>query len=131
MLLCDAVQSVGGKLYILGGGWTHLHIQSPPNVGLAIKIEVPWNRANERHTLVVALKTEDGDAVEMGGTEVAAQGEIEVGRPAGLKPGTPLDSPLALNFAGLVFEPGGYVWELLINGEPVGRTPFRVVAGSQ
>ena len=44
--------------------------------------------------------------------------EFEVGRPAGIKPGTPLELPLAVNSGPLPLEPGGrYEWRLSIDGE--------------
>jgi hypothetical protein len=131
MLLCDAAQSVGGKLYVLGGGWSQIGPQAPPggySMALAIKLTVPWDRANEQFHMRASLVTADGDAVDFGGSPVAADGQLEVGRPAGLRPGTPLDSTLALNFAGLTLDPGGYVWELEVAGHALARAPFRVMA---
>ena len=44
--------------------------------------------------------------------------EFEVGRPAGIKPGTPLELPLAVNSARCRSSPGGrYEWRLSIDGE--------------
>src|SRR3712207_6134998 len=62
MLLCDAAEEVGGKLYILGGGWSFLHRPGvPTNMALAIKIAVPWNETNQSHTLRAHLLTDDGE----------------------------------------------------------------------
>ena len=47
---------------------------------------------------------------------VAFGGEFEVGRPPGLKPGTPLDFPVAVNSTPLPLEPGRYEWRLTIDG---------------
>ena len=53
---------------------------------------------------------------------------FEVGRPPGLKPGTYLDFPVAVNSAPLPLEPGLYVWRLTIDDEadPDWRLPFTV-----
>ena len=53
---------------------------------------------------------------------------FEVGRPAGLKPGTPLDFPVAVNSGPLPLEPGRYEWRLTIDGEADDdwRLPFSV-----
>ena len=53
---------------------------------------------------------------------------FEVGRPAGLKPGTPLDFPVAMNSGPLLLEPGIYEWRLTIDGEVDDdwRLPFSV-----
>jgi hypothetical protein len=40
ILLADAAQAAGGKLYILGGGWSITSTPTPP-AALAIKIDIP------------------------------------------------------------------------------------------
>ena len=127
MLLCDAAQAIGGKLYVLGGGWSHiLQPNVPVNMALAVKVEVPWDRANEQHRLVARLLTADAEPVEINGQPVVTEGTFEVGRPAGLAPGSPLDAVFALSFTGLALDANLYVWELEIDGEPGARTVFRV-----
>jgi hypothetical protein len=127
MLLCDSAQAVGGKLYILGGGWSILtRIEPTASMSLAVKLAIPWSRANERLDVEAVLVTDQGEKVEQDGQAVRAAGNLEVGRPPGLRPGTPLDATFALNFQGLALEAGGYVWELRVNGEPAARAPFNV-----
>lgn len=129
MLLCDAADAVGGKLYIIGGGWSQiLAPNAPVNMALAVKLAVPWDQANERISIQASLLTEDGKPVDLGEGPFSAGGELEVGRPPGLKRGTPLDAPFVLNFAGLVLIPGGYVWELEIDNQVKARAPFRVLS---
>jgi hypothetical protein len=128
MLLCDSAQSIGGKLYILGGGFSTI-LGVPGGVStmsLAIKIEVPWDQTNRKVQFEVKLLTEDGEQVDLGRGPVGGSGEFEVGRPAGLKPGSPIDVPLALPFVAMPLKPGGYVWELDINGTTMSRIPFRL-----
>jgi hypothetical protein len=127
MLLCDAAQAAGGKLYVLGGGWTHVYSpNNPVPMALAVLIAVSWNRANERHTVEAILVTADGATVEFDGNQIMASGEFEVGRPAGIRAGTQLNTALAFNFGGLALDVGDYVWELRINGGLEARAPFRV-----
>lgn len=127
MLLCDAAQSVGGKLYVIGGGWSQLSAaQWPGLVSLAIRLAIPWDRANESLHMEARLVTDQGEAIEIDGTPVKAEGDLEVGRPPGMKRGSPLDTTLALNFQGLALDQGGYVWELEIADQIVARSPFRV-----
>ena len=129
MLLCDAAESIGGKLYILGGGWSQIYTPDVPvNMALAVKLAIPWDRANDPIQIRASLLTEDGQLVNFGMGPVSTEGGIEVGRPPGLKRGTPLDAPLVLNFAGLTIQPGGYVWELEADGGVVARAPFRVLS---
>ena len=127
MLLCDAAEEVGGKLYILGGGWSFLHRPDvPTSMALAVKIAVPWNDTNQSHTLRAHLLTDDGETVDIAGETVEATGNFEVGRPPGVKPGSDIDAPFVLPFQ-LALPAGGYVWELEIDDEPAARTPFRVL----
>jgi hypothetical protein len=120
MMLADAAQAVGGKLYILGGGWSVTGPQPSP-FAIALKIEVPWDEANRPHEFALSLVNADGQPVVLptpgGEAAVEVKGNLEVGRPAGLKPGTPLDSTLAINFGPLSIPPGGrYLWRLSIDG---------------
>lgn len=132
MLLCDYAQAVAGKLYIVGGGWSILTMMEPrARMSLAVKLTVPWSRANERMHIEAVLITDEGQEVmqesDDGERPVMAEGDLELGRPPGLRPGTPLDATFVLNFEGLDLEPGGYVWELRISGDPAARTPFQVI----
>lgn len=121
MLLADSAQSVNGKLYILGGGWSVIG-PDPSPMAVAMLIDVPWDQANRRHSWKLSLLDEDGQPVKLmtpiGDQELELTAEFEVGRPPGLKPGTPLPVPLAVNIGPLPLPPGrGYVWVCSINGE--------------
>ena len=121
MLLADSAQAVGGKLYILGGGWS-VTGPGPVPSAIAMKIEVPWDRANERHDLKIALVDGDGQPVLVptpeGERPLEMTAQFEVGRPPGLLPGTPLDFTLAVNLGPLPLRPGQrYVWRCTIHGE--------------
>jgi len=117
MLLCDSAQAVNGKLFILGGGLSVIGPKPQP-LALAIHVTVPWDRANIAHNWKLALIDEDGRAVTVGDKEVAVNGRFEAGRPTGLRAGTPLGVPLAINLAALRLKPGiGYSFVLEIDGE--------------
>ncbi len=123
MLLADAAQAVNGKLYVLGGGWS-VAGPGPAPSALAIKIEVDWDQGNKKHQFRIALIDSDGHPVRVPNPvqpepmTVELSGEFEAGRPAGLKPGTPLDVVLALNFGPIALQPDGrYVWRMWIDGE--------------
>lgn len=123
-MLADAAQAVEGKLYILGGGWSITGPQ-PTAMAIALKLEVPWDQANRRHRWQIELLDGDGLLVQLsvmpnGGhlQTVHIQGELEVGRPAGLPPGTALDVPMAINIGPLPLPPGQrFVWKLTIDEE--------------
>ncbi len=121
MLLADSAQTAAGKLYVLGGGWS---ITNPGGVAsaIAIKIDVPWDRADVRHSWRLVLVDSDGRAVEgptaSGRQAVAMEGEFQVRRPPGLAPGTSIDLPLAITVPPLVLAPGArYEWRLTIDEE--------------
>ncbi len=132
VVLCDSAQAVDGKLYMLGGGWTHVLAAGPLTVALAVVIAVPWGDANRRHRVRVALVDEDGAPItqegEQGLLTVGHEGQFEIGRPPGIKAGSDLNAVMVFKFGGLVLPPGGYVWELTV-GDATERTPFWVVGG--
>lgn len=128
MLLCDAAEQVNGKLYILGGGWSIIFSpDTPAPTTLAVKLAVPWNDTNRRMRILARLLDEDANPIDLGAGPVQAEGDMEVGRPPGMKPGTPIDLPLALPFGPLAYPAGGYVFELKVDGDVVARAPFRVL----
>ena len=133
LLLADFAQVADGKLTVVGGGWSVTGPEPTP-FAIAILVQVPWDQANVRHTLRLELIDADGHQVTIE-TEDGEEEPIvffddlvfEVGRPPGLKPGTPLDFPVAVNSGPLPLEPGGrYEWRLSIDGrsDEDWRLPF-------
>ncbi|MCX5794503.1 MAG: hypothetical protein NTY77_03285 [Elusimicrobia bacterium] len=121
MLLADFAQAVNGKLYIMGGGWS-LTGPVPNPSAIAIKIEVPWNETNRKHALKLELVDSDYHPVMVatpaGNAPLAITADFEVGRPAGMIQGTPIDVPIAFNLAPIPLEPGKrFVWKLSIDGK--------------
>ncbi len=117
MMLADSAQVADGKLFILGGGLGVIGPRPQP-LGIALHIRVPWDRANVGHEWRLELLDEDGRPVTANEKPIIVGGRFEAGRPAGLKPGTPLSVPLAINFATLPLTPGNsYTWQLSIDGK--------------
>jgi hypothetical protein len=121
LLLADYAVVSDGKLTIVGGGWSQTGPEPSP-FGIGLLIQVPWDQSNTVHTFAVQLLDADGEPVvletdEDEGQPVAFGGDFEVGRPPGLKPGTPLDFPVAMNSTPLPLEPGRYEWRLTIDGK--------------
>lgn len=118
MLLADAAQEVGGKLYVLGGGWSVTGPDLPP-MALALKIDVPWSEANEPHEFQLVLVDADGHPVRLGDppADVRAGGRFEVGRPPGLPAGSDIDFAFALNVGPLPLPAGRFAWQLWVDGE--------------
>jgi hypothetical protein len=121
ILLADAAQAIDNKLYLLGGGWSVTGPDPTPSA-LAIALKVPWDEANRRHDMRVELLDSDGHAITVGGTPeeakpVVIESHFEVGRPPGLRPGTPIDLAFAVNIGPMPLPPGGrYEWRLSIDG---------------
>ena len=121
MLLADHAVVSEGKLYINGGGWS-VTGPTPTPSAIAVKLDVPWDRANQKLQLRLRLIGQDGDPVMFAGPEgpqpVEITGEAEIGRPDGLPHGADIDFPLAFQLGPLPLEPGQrYQWVLDIDGE--------------
>jgi hypothetical protein len=120
MLLCDSAQIADGKLYILGGGWSFVG-PDPTAMAIAVKIDVPWTDGDTMHQWTLELNDEDGAPVflptQNGNEALIVSGEFQAYRQEGLRPGTPLDVPLVVNFGPLPLPPGGrYTWKFFVDG---------------
>lgn len=121
LLLADFAQTTpDGKVTIVGAGWSVIRPGAP--FAIAALMKIPWDRANERHQFRLQLLTADGEAVlvdtENGAEPIVLEGEFEAGRPAGLKPGTELDSAIAINLHGLPLPADSRLeWRLSINDQ--------------
>ena len=131
MMLADNAQAVGGKLYILGAGWSWTAPGAPG--AIAGIVTVPWNETNRRHTLVFTLVDGGGQPVKVPGAEgeqpLAIRTEFEVGRPPGVRPGSSFSHPVAINYIALPLEAGrAYEWRWAINerSRDDWRLPFEV-----
>lgn len=128
MLLCDWAEQVNGKLYIMGGGWSVAIADRPIGIALAIRIAIPWDRTNVAHPVSIKLLTEDGEPVgDEDGKPIVMDGKVEVGRPAGMKPGTPIDATMAIRIPQIALKANGYRWELHVAGEKIGQVSFRAL----
>jgi hypothetical protein len=121
IILADAAQAIDNKLYVLGGGWSVTGPDPTPSA-IALALKVPWDEANAPHDLRIELLDSDGQSVVVGdpdgGKPVVIESHFEVGRPPGLRPGTPIDLAFAVNISPLPLPPGGrYEWRLSIDGQ--------------
>ena len=128
LILADAAQVVGGKLYLLGGGWDILTVNSRlpfvHSFGIAAAFSVPWNETNQPRDVQMEIQNEDGEVL------LTAGFRIEVGRPAGIPLGQAQRAQIAANL-GLEFQKvGGYVVVVRIEGQDDRRFPFRLVPGA-
>ena len=127
LILAEAAQIVGGKLYLLGGGWDRLTINQPmpiaKRLAVAASFRVPWNETNIRHTFKIEFA--DADGKELGKVE----GGFEVGRPPGTPPGQDQRTQIAVDITMRLEKLGTYQVLSEIDGQEARVFPFRVVAG--
>jgi len=127
LILADYVEIIGGKLYLMGGGWDVLTVNTAfplaRPVGLAAAFSVAWNETNQLHRVEIEFQTDDGQSVG----NVGAQ--FEVGRPAGVKAGQDQRFQLAANVPLSLTAPGTYVIIARIEGQEQRRVPFNVITG--
>jgi len=129
MMLANHVEVQNGLFYIHGGGWS-VTGPGPVNFGLGVLVEVPWDKTNLEHGWRLTLVDSDGQPVMVEGEEgeqplVEIANKFEVGRPPGVKAGTPLPVSLAFDFHGLPLPAGDrYRFELWVDGEVAGDVAF-------
>ena len=127
LILGDYVELVGGKLYLMGGGWDILTANQPlplpQHVGVAASYRVGWNETNERHTVEIDIVNERGDSL------AKLAGTMEVGRPPGIARGQDQRAQVAGNILLEIRELGTYTITARIEGQEEGKTTFSVIAG--
>lgn len=117
LILCDAaVSEPAGKVHMLGAGWSQTGTPTAPQAVVAM-LKVPWDRANQRIPISLFLRDSDGRQVTLPSPSgervpVGQEGEIEVGRPAGVLHGSPLDASFVMVLPPMPLEPGRYEWRL-------------------
>ena len=123
LMLADAAQAVNGKLYILGGGWSRIIAGAP--FAVALKVEVPYSQASDRHEWKLSLADADGSPVLVPMQQDSEPEPLVVGAsfctgiPPGVTPGTPLDYVATWSFGpGLPLAPSSrYQWTFEIDGQ--------------
>jgi hypothetical protein len=128
VLLCDFAEEVGGKLYIMGGGWSRLkRPRVPTTMCLAVKLSIPWEEAEATHKLKADLVTSDNETVMVGDNPVRVIGELRPSRdPSDVDNAIPADVNLALRFDAVILEPGRYEWRFEVDDQVLARIPLLV-----
>jgi hypothetical protein len=128
IILADHAEVINGKLYAMGGGWDSLTVNALPAVqkfAIAVSFLVPWNETNQPHDMTIELMNEDGRSF------ARVDGELEVGRPAGISLGAEQRLLLAVNLQHSFENLGSYTVVTRIEGQESNRISFRVVPGPQ
>ncbi len=126
LTVANHAEAINGLLYLSGAGWTDLTRPVGPNgqipvnhIGIGIAILVSWNETNQRHHVRLQIENADGR------TLVNVEGDIEMGRPAGLPPGSDLRGVMAIN--GEVQFPAAGVYRVVaVAGDDSRAVTFRI-----
>ena len=129
LILADAAQVVSNKLYMIGGGWDVLTVNSgfPADhpMAVAASFTVPWSDTNQKHSTDIEIFDEDRNAVMANVTA-----EFEVGRAPGIPPGLAQRTQLAVTLGLRIEHAGQYTIRSRVNGEEQPRRAcFRVLEG--
>lgn len=126
LLIANHAEAYAGTLTVMGAGWTdHWRGPYPPgqppltHFGIGVGVLVPWTETNRRHHLVMRLEAEDGHVV------ATVEGDLELGRPPGIPPGSDQRAVMALNVDTQLPGPGGYRIAAEL-GQNVKSVSFRV-----
>lgn len=124
MFVADGAHAVNGKLYVLGGGWSHLWLPEFPGrppipFAVALALKVPWNATNRKFPWRLELRDGQGQVV---GDEVVAWGEFEQGRPPGLRPGADQRVVFSIPVGSEFPAPGSYTFVLVVGDDELGKT---------
>jgi hypothetical protein len=134
-LLADAAQAVGGKVFVLGGGWNLFraaNYPAPVQLAIAIGLGFTSNEVGIKYPLNVVIADEAGVPIvpEM-------KGQVETGQPAPDVPtGLSVKVPVAININMSLPRPGTYgivvtagssntqlSFEAIFSGQKVDFTP--------
>ena len=121
VILCDAaVTDPTGRIHMLGAGWSLTGSPTSPHA-VALLIKVPWDRTNEKIPVKLELLDADGQPVLVptveGERPLGAEQVIEVGRPAGVPAGVPLDAAFTVGLGSLPLKHGRYQWKATVAGQ--------------
>lgn len=128
LLLAEHAEVTGNKLYLMGGGWDTMSVAEAPasvRLMLAAGVRVDWDETNAPVPLLV--RVDDDDAQEI----FRLEGQMNVGRPPHLPPGTSQLSQMTFALALQLPRFGGYRVSLAAgaDGRAVRRSiPFRLAA---
>ena len=127
IILADAAEVINNKLYLIGGGWDSLTINSSLPVAhpcaVVVAFTVPWNETNQQHNIEIAIDDQDGTNL------VKVEGQVEVGRPPGIPLGKAQRVQMAMKLALPLQKLGTHVIIARVEGQEARRLDFNVVAG--
>jgi hypothetical protein len=111
LTMANHAEAHRGMLYLSGAGWDNAVIGFGPDggpsvpfhFGIGVSVLVPWTETNRPRRLELRIEHEDG-----GEPLVNLDGEIQVGRPVGIREGTDQRAVLAVSGELQFPRQGGY-----------------------
>ena len=123
----------GGKVHILGAGWSATGPQPSPQAVVGF-IQVPPELAGGSIAFTVRLADQTGEVVEVQGPagmqRMEATGQIEVREPEEWDRSTDLNVAFALNVLLPLSSGKAYTWFLEVDGKELANTTFFVRSDS-
>jgi hypothetical protein len=122
LILADFAEALGGKLYLMGGGWDSVKVADfsrPVPMSIACGISVPWNATDDEHRLTLAITDQDGVTVAP-----ELQASFKTGRSPQLERGHPAHVPFAIKAELLFPGAGTYVVAATVDGDETSRRKF-------
>jgi hypothetical protein len=122
LMLADRAEAVNGKLYMVGGGFDRVGAPNFPtnaNFDIAIGAMVDYHETNEPHTFELRLEDVDNNVV-LG----PIGGQVEVGRPPGMKAGQSQRVMIVFRGPFPISAPGEYAWVAVLDGHRESPTKF-------
>lgn len=127
LILADAAEVVGSKLYLLGGGWDRLTVHSGfpvvQHCAVAVSVMVGWEETKLAHEFALEVVDQHGNLLS------AVEAEFEVGRPPGVPAGQSQRWQFATDLELVLEQPGRHAIIAAIGGEEEARQEFEVVSG--
>jgi hypothetical protein len=126
-MLADAAAVAGGKLYVHGGGWDSISVESLPAVHPSMAVvwmfRVEYAEALQDIPISVELVDEDDASLD-----VRLEAVVNVGHPPGSRPGAPTFMPLQWTLTLLNLpRAGGYRFRIYAGEDELASVPFRVI----
>lgn len=124
LILADAAEAANGKIFVHGGGVDRHSVlpnAKPPinlKADIALGILTDWTETNRTHVLGLTIYTEDAKTVWR------MEGQFEVGRPPGAKPGQQFRQLIAIKGPIPLPERGAFKLVLELDGQEQ-DPPFR------
>lgn len=126
-VLADYAEIVGGKLYLMGGGWDVNNVAAIPanlRIAVALGVRIEWEETDRAIPVLVAVEDDDGKEY------LRMEGSLQATRASGVPEGSTQLSQLAANLPLSAPHAGGYIVRVSAgSGEAAIRRnlPFRVV----